>query len=364
MNGSGLWGTQSPTHPHLIIGPGGIAKEVADVRRDLMATFAPLVGVAIEEYDAPPAAVPAAIMAVTASSLSAQDYQYAQLTGSVGDGAISPPRNMTVTTAGTTATHAPASLTVNGFDAQGNALSETITGTNGGAATYTGIKCFAKVNSVVTPAGTGTDATLSVGTGAVIGLSSTPMLRTGQLVGLVRNEIVDGALVGPPATGTLSTVAAHPPFGAYVPATAPTTSAPAIVTGTADITASALYSSGGTLAGGGTGLTLILTVDGVGPTTMTFSGAGTGNDASEAAMLAAIEAEWPALTAVQGGGGGNKLVLQTLLSGYAAAVIVVGAGTANTALGLTSATTHGGGHNYSIEYELNGNLMVDGSFTQ
>jgi hypothetical protein len=353
-NGSGLWGTQTPTHPHLIVGPGGIAKEVADVRRDLMATFAPLVGVTIEEYIGVPPAVPAAIMPVTASSLSAQDYQYAQLTGSVGEGVISPPRNMTVTTAGTTPTHAPASVTINGFDAQGNALSETITGTNAGAATYTGIKCFAKVNSVVTPVGTGTDATFSVGTGAVIGLSSTPKLRVGQLVGLLRTELVDGALIGPPATGALTTPAAHPPFGAYTPATAPATVAAATVAGTADVTASALYGAGGTLDAE----TVIINPNGLGARTLTLSVAG--NALTEAAFLAAIAAEWPELTFSVNGS--NHLVITDKSLG-AQYNFVIGSGTANSHLGLSAATNTGTGHSYAYEYEIDGTKMVDGSFT-
>ncbi len=116
--------------------------------------------------------------------------------------------------------------------------------------------------------------------------------------------------------------------------------APGPITGTADITAGALYGVGGTLAGGGTGLTLILNIDGAGAQTLTFDGTGAGNDASEAAMLAAIHTKWPTITATQGGGGGNKLVLTDSTLGTGGS-IVVGAGTANTALGLTP-TTHTG----------------------
>ena len=352
-NGSGLWKKMMARLQHLL-NAGGIAAEVADVRQDINATLAPLKAITIEEYTAPAAATTGAIMSAIATSLAAVTYQGAQLNGSVGQGVLSPPRNITVTTAGTTPTHAPATAVINGLDAFGRALSETITGVNGGAATYSGVKCFSKVTSVVLPVGTGTDATISVDTGVVIGLSQLPKLRTGQALPLIGKELVDGALV---TTGALTLASTNPPFGAYTPATAPTTSAPAIVTGTADITAGGLYGTGGTLHGGGTGLTLILNVDGAGPLTLTF--VGTTNAATEAAMLAAIVAEWPALTAVQGGSGGNKLVLTTLLSGFAAATITVGAGTANTALGLTAATTHGGGHLYAIDYEFDGSAIID-----
>ena len=361
-NGSGLWGTQTPTHPHLIIGPGGIAKEVADVRADLMATFAPLLGIAIEEYTNPPAAVATAIMPVTASQVGSVSYQYAALTGAIGDGAISPPRNIEVVTAGSTATQAPTSVIVSGFDVQGKALTETITGTAGGAATYAGVKCFAKVTEVTFVGGTGTAATMSVGTGIVVGLASTPKTRTGQAVtagsgALIRRELVDGAVV---TSGALTAASTNPPYGAYTPSAAPTTLGPAVVTGSTDITSSGLYGVGGTLAGSGTGLTVILTVNGVGPTTMTFDGTGVTNNASEAAMLAALDVAYPGLVATAVS---THLTLTDVLSGYLN-TIVVGSGTANTALGLAAATTHGGGHQYSLEYELDGTKMVDGSFSQ
>lgn len=161
------------------------------------------------------------------------------------------------------------------------------------------------------------------GSGATLELSYAPRIRMGTA--LVVQEIVDGAAISPP-TGTLSQ--SGPTDGG------------AVVTGSTDITASGLYGSGGTLAGGGTGLTLILNVNGGGSTTLTFNSAGTGNDANEAAMLAAIEAEWPALTATAGGPTGKELVLTDTVTGYAN-TIVVGAGTANTALGLTAGTYHG-----------------------
>jgi hypothetical protein len=109
---------------------------------------------------------------------------------------------------------------------------------------------------------------------------------------------------------------------------------PAIVDGTADITAGALYGGGGSLDAE----TLILTVDGGTVHTLTFSVSG--NAATEAAMLAAIEAEWPNLTAVQGGSGGDKLVLTGTTPG-GTGQIIIGAGTANSHLGLSATTTHG-----------------------
>jgi len=109
--------------------------------------------------------------------------------------------------------------------------------------------------------------------------------------------------------------------------------APAIVTGTADITAAGLYGIGGLLDGE----TLILTVNGVNHT-LILNGAT--NVATEAAFLAAIMVQWPNLSARQAGALNNKLQLRTLGRPQALPKsIIVGAGSANAHLGLTAATT-------------------------
>jgi hypothetical protein len=96
--------------------------------------------------------------------------------------------------------------------------------------------------------------------------------------------------------------------------------------GTTDVTAAALYGGGGTL----NGLTLKLNIDGAGEQTLTLSGAG--NTATITTFIAAIVTKWPSLMQVGvGGASGNKLLISSKL-------IVIGAGTANTALGLTAGT--------------------------
>ena len=107
---------------------------------------------------------------------------------------------------------------------------------------------------------------------------------------------------------------------------------PATVTGTVDLTTSGLYGGGGSL----NGETIILNVNGAGPLTLTLSG--TGNAANEAALLAAIQAEWPGTTVTTNGS--HFLVVTDNVNGLAGS-IVVGAGTANTHLGLTAATNDG-----------------------
>lgn len=96
--------------------------------------------------------------------------------------------------------------------------------------------------------------------------------------------------------------------------------------GTTDVTAAALYGAGGTL----NGLTIILNINGAGATTLTLNGAT--NAANQRALVAAIKAQWTALfDCYVGGTASNKLTL-------AATSIVIGAGTANTALGITTGT--------------------------
>ncbi len=343
--GSGLWSTQAALFPHLVPGQGGIAGEVYAVRKDLGIVLTPLKCGTVEEYDLPIPAVGTNILTGGVSSLSTQTFLAAALNGTLGTGVISPPRNVEVVVAGGTATQMSASVTVNGLDVWGRTLSETISGTSGGAATYAGVRCFAKVTSIALPVGTGTGATFTVGTGVVIGLSQYPKMRAGQKLPLISREIYDATVV---TSGVLTLPATNPPFGAYTPGTAPATSGPATFTGSADITASALYGTGNTLDG----LTLVLTVNGVGPTTLTLNGAT--NAASEAALLAAIIATFPGLTPTQNAS--KHLVLTDNFSGGAYAVVLAATATStsNTALGLTPGTQTGTGHQYAIDYEFDG----------
>lgn len=355
--GSGLWSTQAALFPHLAQGFHGMIGEVADVRRDIAIVLTPLKAVTVEEYDAPPPAVPAAIMAAgTLSSTSSQTFNAQSMTGSIGiPWKISPPRNTEVVVSGSgTPADMGASVTINGLDAWGRQLSETITGTSGGAGTYAGVKCFAQITSVVVAAGTGALAQFSVGTGIVIGLSQYPKARTGIYIPLIQREMVDGALLSSP-TGALTLTTTNPPFGAYTPATAPTTPGAAVVTGTVDLNTGGTYGASGTLSNSGANnLVLEMTVNGqLGSLTLN----GTTNVASQAAFLAAINAEWPGLTATVNGSGFLVLTDNKNGAGYE---IVIPADSSNTAYavvgvgGTGGSTTAGTGHSYAIDYEFDG----------
>jgi hypothetical protein len=126
----------------------------------------------------------------------------------------------------------------------------------------------------------------------------------------------------------------------------------ATVTGSANISSGGLYGTGGSL----NGETIILTVNGVGPTTLTLSG--TSSSANETNLLAAINTTFPGLTATVNGS--NFLVLTDNTPG-STGVIIVGAGTANTNLGLTGGTTTGVNASFTgdtLSLALNGNAPV------
>jgi hypothetical protein len=99
----------------------------------------------------------------------------------------------------------------------------------------------------------------------------------------------------------------------------------ATAVGSTNVTSGALYGSGGTL----NGTSLTLNVNGAGATSLVLSG--TGNAASESTLFAAIEAQWPTLTASL-----NTTYLQLTDSVLgASSSIVVTTTPASTALGLT-----------------------------
>lgn len=83
------------------------------------------------------------------------------------------PRNVTATSGGTAADIKAIQVIVNGTNAAGDAISETLpVFTENSATTVVGSKAFATVTSIVIPAHDGTGATTAVGTGAKLGLGT------------------------------------------------------------------------------------------------------------------------------------------------------------------------------------------------
>lgn len=352
--GSGLWSKMHALVGHLAQGAGGLVGEVAQVRRDLLTTLTPLVAVTVEEYDLPAPISINGIKLDIATSLTPVSYSGSALDGAIGAGKISPPRPITVIVPNVNPTHAPATFTITGLDVQGKPISEVVTGCNaGGGGTYSTKTCFAYVTNVSAIAGTtAANATFHIGVGnstKAFGLSLTPKLRSGQTVPLVRREVYDGSVV---TSGTLTAVATHPPYGAYIPSVDAATVAAATTSGSVDMTTAGLYGAG-TLDT----TVLVITVNGVGPVTLTFAAAG--NAANEAAALAAIAAAFPGLV-VTTDAVTHHLILTDSLSGAQESFIIAAdvTSTANPFLGLTAGTYAGTGHRYTYEYEFDGSQQV------
>lgn len=213
--GSGLFSKEGPDKPHLLQQTGGMAAEVKDVRDDVLKTLAPMAAITVEEFTNPAAADVDALKLSIAVSTSAADYSGAALDGVVGVGTMSPPRNVTVTTTGNTPADAPATATFTGVDIDGKAISETVNVPQT-ATTAVGAKAFAKVTQITMPVGQGTDAAVSFGFGALIGLTKTIKTRAGA-ANLIR-EVAVGSLV---TNGVIATAAVGAPHGTYAPNSAP-----------------------------------------------------------------------------------------------------------------------------------------------
>jgi hypothetical protein len=217
--GSGLMSRQYANKPHLLQTSGGIAAEVKDLRDDLAEELAAMSAITVEEFTNPAAADVNAIKLSIASAASIQTYTGAALDGVVGLLAMSPPRNITITTT----THADidaVGVVITGKDVNGDDITETILLTNGGGVTDVGAKAFAKVTSIVVPAQTGINGALEFGFGDIIGLSRPLRSRAG--LAAVTREVAVGAVV---VTGTFVAapvaVGAGQPNGTYLAAAVP-----------------------------------------------------------------------------------------------------------------------------------------------
>lgn len=369
--GSGLFSKAAAKKSHLAsAGSDGIGGEVAKLRSDVQQAASALAAIAVEEWVDPPAAAVNAIKLSVATSIAPQVYAGAAFDGVVGAAVLNGPRPISVTQA--TGNHYAGTVTVKGRDAQNKIITDTIALTaNPGIITTTATaKYFAQVTEIDVPAQQDALGHFQFGTyGNDVGLSRAAKGRTGAFVMI--QELMDGSV---PTAGALVSPTLAPPYGAYAPNTAPDPAQPAAITGTTDITSSALYSTpavvtgssditvstlygvaapailtgtvditAGTLYGGSStldGESLTLNVNGAGATTLALNKAT--NCANEAALLAAITAQWPALaSAVQGGPGGNKLVLTTTAT-TTAATIAVTTTTGSTALGLSGSVAGSG----------------------
>lgn len=219
MAGSGLFSDQSPIKRHLLRGSGGLQAEVADVRRDIGSVLEPMAAMTVEEFIDPALADTDGIMTVVQSLLTTEVTYDDTLEALAA--AISPPRNITVTTgAGGTPGHSPSEATIVGKDINGADLTEVIA-LSQAAATDLGAKAFASVSSVtLKDDGSGTGAALEVGFGSIIGLGKQVKSRAGAIA--ILQEIEAGTVkAGDALAGTYADAATGLPNGTYDPGSAP-----------------------------------------------------------------------------------------------------------------------------------------------
>lgn len=153
---------------------------------------------------------------VTTSSTAASQVVITSFANTV---ALDPPRNITFT-ASNSADFDAVAMVVEGTDKYGRVLTETITLTNGGNTTDSGVKCFRTVSRITIPAQSGVGGSYTIGFGPVMGLSKKIKVR--QAVPVVLKEIAAGS--GNPTAGTFTTPTTSPPFGSYSPNSAPNAS--------------------------------------------------------------------------------------------------------------------------------------------
>lgn len=205
--GSGIFTKMKAQLAHLMQQSGGALGEINDLRKDILSEFSSNAAIAVEEFTDPAAAGAALISAAAASQVAAG--RSATLLALANN--ISPPRNITVTTAGTTPADAPATALVTGLDINGNVMTETLNIPQT-ATIAVGAKAFAKVTSIVEAAGDGTGATMSYGIGALIGLGRKVKSRAGRVA--IVQEVAAGAVV---TNGVFADAATGVPNGTYSP---------------------------------------------------------------------------------------------------------------------------------------------------
>ena len=171
-------------------------------------------GMVVDEFTDPPAAAAAGLLAATATTVAPQTVLAAALISGGKSELLLRPRNVTFTVGGTAA-QSPTSAVITGTDINGDSLTETVAIT-ASAGTYAGVKAFRTITSVVYGAAGGTGATVSIGYGAVFGLSRKAKTRAGAVNRGI--EISAGSVV---TNGTLVVAGTSGPNGTYAPNSAP-----------------------------------------------------------------------------------------------------------------------------------------------
>lgn len=172
-------------------------------------------GLQIDEWTDPAAAATGGLKAATATVASVVTVLAEALLTAGKNALLANPRNVTFTTAGSTASDAPATALITGTDVNGDALTETVA-LSQSAGTAQGVKAFRTITSIVYAAADGTGATVAIGFGSKFGMRK--KLRTRAGASMVLKEISAGAVV---TNGTFVDPATSAPNGTYTPDSAP-----------------------------------------------------------------------------------------------------------------------------------------------
>ncbi len=186
-----------------------------------ISTVVQSVGIFCDEFTNPPVADTDAFKTAIATAITLQTYTGVALNGVVGAGALTYPRNVTVTTDDHVAAYT-GSVTFTGLDTAGNAISESLALVNN--STVAGVKAFSSVSSISVPAQNNTTGSLQFGFGAKLGL--TRKAKTRNTILSVIKEIVAGSVV---TNGVFAVAATGLPYGTYAPNTPPDASTDYVV---------------------------------------------------------------------------------------------------------------------------------------
>ncbi len=180
MGSSNSFGSKRPARPHLVEGPGGLAREINDLRRDVDEAFVAveslIAGDVFASLYTPIVPVQAGddngILLVTASIAlpttylgSTDGFTGVLAPNAKGDVVISCPKRIEITTAGGggAGDWLGGNVVVTGTDADGVAQTESILTAAGANAAVRGLKYFATVSSIALPANTAGGATVMIG---------------------------------------------------------------------------------------------------------------------------------------------------------------------------------------------------------
>lgn len=131
------------------------------------------------------------------------------------------PRNLTITTGGTTGDIALGSVVIIGTNIEGKVIAESFAMADNLNGSVTGNLAFKTVTSIVFPAADGTGATISVGVGSKIGLNHRLVPNKSTII-VVQDNAVDGSAPVVQAAPSASTVHGQSlELNTVTPATAP-----------------------------------------------------------------------------------------------------------------------------------------------